>query len=245
MIIPAIDLIDGNVVRLYQGDYQQKTEYQLNPIDVVHNYADAGANYLHIVDLTGAKDPLKRQTKLIKDMVATQRMPFQAGGGIRNKADVEQFLECGVSRVVVGSLAVKSPNIVLDWVREFGAEKIVLALDINIDAHGKRHIATHGWQENSGVELDSLLTEYVNVGTRHVLCTDISKDGTLQGANDGLYKDVVQQFPTVSWQASGGIGSLADIERVRATNVQNVILGRSLLEGKFSLKDAIQLWDAK
>lgn len=242
MIIPAIDLIEGKVVRLFQGDYGQKTEYQLDPIDVVHNYADAGASFLHIVDLTGAKDTKKRQIELISNMVATGRMKFQAGGGIRHKEDVEQLLQCGVERVVVGSLAVKEPETVMAWVREFGPQSIVLALDINIDKDGRRFIATHGWQENSGVQLDDLLAQFTSVGVAHVLCTDISRDGTLAGANEQLYKDVVQQFPSVSWQASGGIGSLDDIQRLKPTQVQNVILGRALLEGKFTLEEAIKLW---
>ncbi|MFT7259028.1 MAG: phosphoribosylformimino-5-aminoimidazole carboxamide ribotide isomerase, partial [Glaciecola sp.] len=133
MIIPAIDLIDGKVVRLYQGDYNQTTEYQLDPIDVVHQYADDGAQWLHIVDLTGAKDTTKRQLTLISEMVATKRMKFQSGGGVRTKADVEGLLKAGVQRVVIGSLAVTQQEVVEQWMVEFGPEHIVLALDINID----------------------------------------------------------------------------------------------------------------
>lgn len=242
MIIPAIDLIDGAVVRLYQGDYQQKTQYKLDPVDVVHNYADQGASWLHIVDLTGAKDTDKRQLTLIKQMVDTQRMQFQAGGGIRSEADVSQLLEIGVKRIVIGSLAVKQPELVKSWVQKYGAEAIVLALDVNIDEQGNKMIATHGWQQSSGVQLEGLLQDFLNVGAKHVLCTDISRDGTLQGANHQLYQQMKQQFPTVIWQASGGIGELSDIERLKPTHVDSVILGRALLEGKFTLKEAIQCW---
>lgn len=242
MIIPAIDLIDGSVVRLYQGDYEQKTQYQLAPVDVVHNYADQGAEWLHIVDLTGAKDTDKRQLSLIKDMVATQRMQFQCGGGIRSEEDVQQLLDIGVARVVIGSLAVKSPETVQSWMQKYGAEHFVLALDININAAGEKRIATHGWQQDSGVELSPLLQSYLDFGVQQVLCTDISKDGTLQGPNNELYGEMVQQFPAVNWQASGGIGSLNDIARLKTTNVQGVILGRALLEGKFTVKQAISLW---
>lgn len=244
MIIPAIDLIEGKVVRLFQGDYAQKTQYQLDPVDVVHNYADQGATWLHIVDLTGAKDTSKRQLALIEKMVATNRMQFQAGGGIRTEEDIRQLLNIGVSRVVIGSVAVKSPNLVINWMQKFGAEKFVLALDVNINEQGQKHIATHGWQEDSGVELAPLLSQFLEAGIGHVLCTDISKDGTLSGANNDLYQEMVQQFPQVSWQASGGIGSLQDIAAVKSSNAQNVILGRALLEGKFSLKEAIALWEA-
>lgn len=242
MIIPAIDLIEGKVVRLYQGDYKQTTEYKLDPIDVVHQYADDGAQWLHIVDLTGAKDTSKRQLTLISEMVATKRMKFQSGGGVRTRGDVEGLLSAGVERVVIGSLAVTQPEVVEQWMIEFGPEHIVLALDINIDAQGNKFVATHGWQQNSGVSIEALIERYSKVGLKHVLCTDISRDGTLQGANDSLYTEVTAQFPDIQWQASGGIGSLHDIEVLKPTNVAGVILGRALLEGKFTVKQAIECW---
>ncbi|MCV2885078.1 1-(5-phosphoribosyl)-5-[(5-phosphoribosylamino)methylideneamino]imidazole-4-carboxamide isomerase [Aestuariibacter sp. AA17] len=242
MIIPAIDLIDGKVVRLFQGDYEKKTEYQFDPIDVVNQYADAGATWLHIVDLTGAKDTNKRQLALIESMVNTKRMQFQAGGGIRSQQDVEGLLGAGVSRVVIGSLAVKSPELVKSWITTYGSDAIVLALDINIDANGNKFIATHGWQENSGVSIESLLDDFLHVGAKHVLCTDISRDGTLQGANDALYAEMSKQYPSVKWQASGGIGGLTDIQDLKPTGVDGVILGRALLEGKFTLEEAIACW---
>ncbi|QHJ13755.1 1-(5-phosphoribosyl)-5-[(5-phosphoribosylamino)methylideneamino] imidazole-4-carboxamide isomerase [Paraglaciecola mesophila] len=242
MIIPAIDLIEGSVVRLYQGDYEQKTQYELDPIDVVNSYADQGAKWLHIVDLTGAKDTSKRQLTLIGDMVATGRMQFQAGGGIRSEQDVAQLLALGVKRVVIGSLAVKEPELVKGWVTKYGSEAIVLALDINIDEQGNKFIATHGWQENSGVSLEALLEDFLSVGAKHVLCTDISRDGTLQGANHQLYSEMAAKFPTIEWQASGGIGNLDDIEVLKPTNVSGVILGRALLEGKFTVEQAIARW---
>ncbi|WP_438863572.1 1-(5-phosphoribosyl)-5-[(5-phosphoribosylamino)methylideneamino]imidazole-4-carboxamide isomerase [Neptunicella sp.] len=245
MIIPAIDLIDGKVVRLYQGDYGQKTEYQFDPIEVVNQYASEGASWLHIVDLTGAKDTSKRQLKLISQMVATGKMQFQAGGGVRDEQDVKQLLDAGISRVVIGSVAVKQPELVKSWIEKYGAEKIVLALDVNIDEQGNKHIATHGWQQNSGVALEVLLEDFLTVGAKHVLCTDISRDGTLKGSNDQLYSEMTAQFPTIEWQASGGIGSLDDIKTLQPTNVSGVILGRALLEGKFTLSEAIQTWETR
>ncbi len=242
MIIPAIDLIEGKVVRLYQGDYEQKTEYKLDPVDVLKTYAAGGASWLHIVDLTGAKDPDKRQLELIKKMADTGLMKFQAGGGIRCKNDVEQLLANGVSRVVIGSLAVKQPELVKNWIDTFGPEAIVLALDINIDENGNKFIATHGWQENSGVRLEEILADFKSVGVRHVLCTDISRDGTLAGSNVNLYQEVVEQFPEIIWQSSGGIGGIADIEALKPTKVGGVILGRALLEGKFTIEEAIACW---
>ncbi|WP_416308071.1 1-(5-phosphoribosyl)-5-[(5-phosphoribosylamino)methylideneamino]imidazole-4-carboxamide isomerase [Neptunicella sp. SCSIO 80796] len=245
MIIPAIDLIDGKVVRLYQGDYGQKTEYQFDPIEVVNQYAGEGAKWLHIVDLTGAKDTSKRQLDLIGRMVATGKMQFQAGGGVRDEQDVIQLLDVGISRVVIGSVAVKQPELVKSWIEKYGAEKIVLALDVNIDEQGNKHIATHGWQQNSGVALEVLLEDFLTVGAKHVLCTDISRDGTLQGSNKQLYTEMTTQFPTIEWQASGGIGNLDDIKALQPTNVSGVILGRALLEGKFTLSQAIQTWETR
>ena len=244
MIIPAIDLIDGSVVRLYQGDYAQKTHYPLDPVKVVTDYADQGAKWLHIVDLTGAKDTSKRQLTLIGKMVATGRMQFQAGGGIRSEQDVAQLLALGVKRVVIGSLAVKEPELVKGWITKYGSQAIVLALDINIDESGNKFIATHGWQQNSGVSLEDLLNDFLSVGAEHVLCTDISRDGTLQGANEALYKEMTENFPSIQWQASGGIGTLDDITRLKPTKVNGVILGRALLEGKFTLAQAIACWQS-
>ena len=175
-------------------------------------------------------------------MVDTKRMQFQAGGGIRSEEEVAQLLDIGVSRVVIGSLAVKQPELVKSWVTKYGAEHIVLALDINISENGEKLIATHGWQENSGVALEDLLNDFASVGATHVLCTDISRDGTLQGANVELYEEISARFPNVSWQASGGIGSLNDISALKPTNVGGVILGRALLEGKFTVKEAIACW---
>ncbi|SEK84637.1 1-(5-phosphoribosyl)-5-[(5-phosphoribosylamino)methylideneamino] imidazole-4-carboxamide isomerase [Colwellia chukchiensis] len=242
MMIPAIDLINGEVVRLYQGDYQQKTQYQFSAKERQQAYAKAGAKVMHFVDLDGAKDSSKRQLALLATLVKDDSMIIQVGGGVRCKADVEQLLELGADRVVIGSLAIKEPALVRNWLEEFGGEKIVLALDVKIDAQGNKTLPTHGWIKDSGVNLESLLDDYIAAGLRHVLCTDISKDGTLAGSNVALYQELCQQYPSIKWQASGGIGSLADIKALIPTGVDGVILGRSLLEGKFTLEEAIACW---
>ncbi|WP_313107391.1 1-(5-phosphoribosyl)-5-[(5-phosphoribosylamino)methylideneamino]imidazole-4-carboxamide isomerase [Pseudescherichia vulneris] len=242
MIIPALDLIDGTVVRLHQGDYAQQRDYGNDPLPRLQGYAAEGAEVLHLVDLTGAKDPAKRQIPLIKTLVAGVNVPVQVGGGIRTEEDVAALLAAGVARVVVGSTAVKSPEVVKGWFTRFDAEALVLALDVRIDAKGVKQVAVSGWQENSGVSLEELIETYQSVGLKHVLCTDISRDGTLAGSNVSLYEEVCARYPQIAFQSSGGIGGLQDIAALRGTGVRSVIVGRALLEGKFNVTEAIQCW---
>lgn len=241
MIIPAIDLIGGKVVRLYQGDYERKTEYLWTPQERFDLYIQEGASQLHLVDLDGAKDARNRQLPVIRELLAHTKVPVQIGGGIRSRKDVEDLLEAGASRVVIGSTAVKDPDLVGSWMDQYGADHIVLALDVNIK-DGKNCIAVAGWQQDSGVTIEDLIKRYQEYNLRHVLCTDISKDGTLKGSNVELYRHLTGTFPEINFQASGGIGSLADIEALGGSGVYGIILGRSLLEGKFTVKEAIQCW---
>ncbi|BFU59601.1 MULTISPECIES: 1-(5-phosphoribosyl)-5-[(5-phosphoribosylamino)methylideneamino]imidazole-4-carboxamide isomerase [Rodentibacter] len=241
-IIPALDLIDGQVVRLHQGDYGKQTNYSSNPTALFADYVAQGAKQLHLVDLTGAKDPTKRQTKLIGKIIRATNCPVQVGGGIRTEQDVADLLAVGANRVVIGSTAVKQPEIVKGWFEKYGAEKFVLALDVNINEQGEKLIAISGWQENSGVSLEALIKDFQTVGLQHVLCTDISKDGTLSGSNVALYREICAEFPEVAFQSSGGIGSLDDVNALKGTGVAGVIIGRALLEGKFDVKGAIECW---
>ncbi|SFN59992.1 1-(5-phosphoribosyl)-5-[(5-phosphoribosylamino)methylideneamino]imidazole-4-carboxamide isomerase [Xenorhabdus japonica] len=242
MIMPALDLIDGNVVRLHQGDYDQRRDYGSFPLSRLQRYEQEGAKWLHLVDLTGAKDPAKRQIALLKKLLAGVTIPVQVGGGIRSEADVKALLEAGASRVVIGSTAVTQPELVKQWFQQYGAEVIVLALDIRINADGVKQVAISGWQENSNATLEYVIEQYLPVGLKHVLCTDISRDGTLSGSNIALYQEISQQYPQVQFQASGGIGSLTDISPLPASGVAGVIVGRALLEEKFTLTEAIQCW---
>ncbi|MBM6604560.1 1-(5-phosphoribosyl)-5-[(5-phosphoribosylamino)methylideneamino]imidazole-4-carboxamide isomerase [Enterobacteriaceae bacterium RIT814] len=242
MIIPALDLIDGTVVRLHQGDYGQQRDYGKDPLPRLQDYAAQGAEVLHLVDLTGAKDPTKRQISLLTKLVAGVNVPVQVGGGVRIEEDVAALLNAGVARVVVGSTAVKDPETVKGWFRRFGADALVLALDVRIDDQGTKQVAVSGWQENSGVTLEALVDTYLPVGLKHVLCTDISRDGTLAGSNVSLYEEVCARYPHVAFQSSGGIGELDDIDALRGTGVRGVIVGRALLEEKFTVTEAIQCW---
>lgn len=242
MIIPAIDLIQGKTVRLYQGSYDKTTEYQQTPLQLRDLYAKAGAGILHLVDLTGAKNAADRQLELLTSLMKNAPLPVQVGGGVRTAADVKQLLAAGASRVVVGSVAIREPETVQGWLRTYGGDKIVLALDVAINAKGDKTLPSHGWIEESTITLEQVLDGFIAAGAKHVLCTDISKDGTLQGPNVALYAELVQKYPQILWQASGGVGSLADIKALKPTGVAGVILGRALLEGKFTAEEAMQCW---
>lgn len=242
MIIPAIDLIDGCVVRLHQGDYGARRDYGEDPLARLQRYQASGAQLLHIVDLTGAKDPKARQIPLLRELLSSLSIPVQTGGGIRSADDVRSLLDAGAARVVVGSAAVKRTDEVAGWMKTFGADKLVLALDVRINKAGNAEVAVSGWQDNSGVLMDDLIRAFEPAGLRYVLTTDISKDGTLAGPNTALYAKLAQTFPNIDFQASGGIGSLDDIRAVSHTGAAGVIVGRALLEGKFTLEEAIECW---
>lgn len=242
MLIPALDLISGRVVRLRQGDFTQKTEFPMEAIEQAQQYAKAGAEWLHLVDLDGAKDPQQRQTQLLAELCKASGLRCQVGGGIRHLADLEQLFAAGIERVVVGSTAVSEPNRVRQWMMEFGPDAVVLALDVNIDQQGQAMVATHGWQSDSGQTLDSVLQPFIEHGCRHVLCTDISKDGMLSGPNTELYRAYKDRYPQIQWQASGGVASLTDLKQLKQANCDSVILGKSLLSGQFSLEEAIACW---
>ena len=228
MIIPAIDLLDGRVVRLRQGDFQATTD-------------QAGAPRLHLVDLTGAKNPAARQLPLIRRIVDAlpAKVQLQTGGGIRMRDDVKALLDAGVTAVVVGSQAVKAPDVVRQWFTEFGPERIVLALDVRVSDSGSARVATAGWQETSGALIDDVVKTYLPCGLKHVLCTDIARDGMMTGPSVDLYARLAKAFPTVAWQASGGIASLADVRAAENAGAAGVIVGRALLENRFTVKEAL------
>jgi phosphoribosylformimino-5-aminoimidazole carboxamide ribotide isomerase len=242
MIIPALDLIEGKVVRLHQGDYGQQRDYGSDPLPRLQDYEAQGAEVLHLVDLTGAKDPAARQIPLLTTLLAGVNVPVQVGGGIRTRDDVEALLNAGATRVVVGSTAVKDPEEVKSWFKQYGPEAIVLALDVRIDANNRKEVAISGWQETAGVTLEEVIEQFLPVGLKHVLCTDISRDGTLSGSNVELYREVSARFPTIAFQSSGGIGSLDDVAALNGCGAKGVIVGRALLEGKFTVAEAISCW---
>ncbi|OCG48504.1 1-(5-phosphoribosyl)-5-[(5-phosphoribosylamino)methylideneamino]imidazole-4-carboxamide isomerase [Gilliamella sp. Choc5-1] len=242
MIIPALDLIDGSVVRLHQGDYKQKRDYGNDPLLRLQDYEKQGAKLLHLVDLTGAKDPQKRQILLIQNLINGVQIPVQVGGGIRTEKDIQSLLSAGAARIVIGSTAIKQPELVKQWFSKYGAERLVLALDVRINNQGNKYVAIHGWQEDSCQTLEQVIDDYLPYGLRHVLCTDISKDGTLSGSNVKLYQEISRKYPQIAFQASGGIGQLSDVKALKDSGVKGVIVGRALLEEKFTVQEAISCW---
>jgi len=235
-IIPAIDLQNGKCVRLYQGDFAKATIYAEDPLIVLEQFEQQKVPAIHLVDLDGAQSAQSKQFGLISRLAARSDIKLQVGGGIRSQQHIERYLACGVHRVVIGSMAVNDPATVQSWITYYGNDTIVLALDVKIMA-GEPYVTYHGWQQQSTTTLWSLLDSY-EVNVKHVLCTDVSVDGTLQGPNMSLYRSCRQRFPAVAWQASGGISSLDDIKVLAACGVSAAIVGRAWYENKFTLEEA-------
>jgi phosphoribosylformimino-5-aminoimidazole carboxamide ribotide isomerase len=239
VIFPAIDLMDGGCVRLLKGDFAQRTNYKVSPIDTARGFERAGAKWLHVVDLDGAKNHMTAQSKLIIEIANATSMKIQTGGGLRDAEHIKQLLDAGVERVVIGSLAVKNPTLVKRWMHEFGAEKIVLAIDVVLDLNGIPRPATHGWTQISQMSLWDVISEFLQAGLKTVLVTDIAKDGVLKGANVNLYQEIMRRYSDLDLITSGGVGSLEDVSNLKALNPAGIIIGKALYENKFTLSEAI------
>jgi phosphoribosylformimino-5-aminoimidazole carboxamide ribotide isomerase len=236
-VIPAIDLRGGQVVRLRQGDYAQETRYDSDPRELAARYADAGARWLHIVDLDGARAGDLSNLAVI-EVMAKAGMHVQAGGGVRGEEDVLRLFAAGVTRVVVGSVAIRNPESVAEWLLSHGADRFTIALDTRW-RNDHWSLPSAGWTEVESRTLDELAPWYAEKGARHLLCTDIDRDGMLAGFNLDLYRHVSQVAPQLAVQASGGVRSLEDIRAARNAGARGVILGRALLEGRFTLQGAL------
>lgn len=236
-VIPAIDLREGQCVRLYQGDFAQQTDYAKTPHALAVEYETMGFNALHIVDLDGARTGQQQNQEIILSIVATSSLTIQLGGGIRTDSQIASWMAAGLARVVIGSLAITDPRRVTDWLADYGPERIVLALDVNVDADGIPRIATHGWQRAEEMTLWQCIDEYGPAGLKHVLCTDISRDGALTGPNLDLYMELIGKYPDVHLQASGGVRSIDDLKALREIGAQAAISGRALLDGKISARE--------
>lgn len=237
-IYPAIDLIGGRCVRLSQGDFDSKKIYSQDPFGVAREFQEEGAEYLHVVDLDGAKAGGPQQTDLIRDLVRSVSLKVQVGGGVRNFEHVAGLLEAGVERVVIGSLAVKDFGAVESILDSFGADRVTLAFDVLVDATGPR-VATHGWQDSQAISLWEILERYREHSACRVLCTDIGRDGMLEGPNETLYRQM-RERSAFSIQASGGVSQLSDLKELRSCGVESVIVGKALYEKRFTLKEALR-----
>lgn len=238
-IYPAIDVRDGHVVRLAQGDYARQTTYGDDPLAQARHYADVGAQWLHLVDLDAARAGGYTLLPLLQALAAHTTLKVQTGGGVRCEADVARLLDAGAQRVVIGSLAVREPEAVAGWIARFGAERITVALDTRQDEHGRWRLPVHGWTEDGVRDLDTLAAVYADVGLRHLLCTDIARDGMLSGPNQTLYRHLLERLPALAVQASGGVRDLDDVIAARSSGCAGVVLGRALLEGRLELSEAL------
>jgi phosphoribosylformimino-5-aminoimidazole carboxamide ribotide isomerase len=234
-IIPAIDLQQGQCVRLRQGKFNRTTIYPTDPIALAKSYKDEGAKALHIVDLDGAKSGEIEQLLLIKHM-CNEGITVQVGGGIRNIAKAQACLEAKISKLVLGSIAINDRALTQQLIDYAGARRIVLALDVSIQ-NGVPIPATHGWQTMSSTNLWDVVKYYQKTGVSEILCTDIACDGMMGGPNIELYQEAIKRFPNMDWQASGGIRNQQDIEILRAIGLRAAIVGRALYESKFDLSD--------
>lgn len=233
-LIPAIDLKEGRCVRLLKGDFDAETVYSNRPLDVLERYHALGARRVHVVDLDGARDGNQPNRAIIAELTQRGLVKLQVGGGLRTFERVQALLDAGVERAVIGSVAVTSPDDVVQWMKALDPARIVLAFDIRLDASGAPMLTTHGWQRTSATSMWSAVEHYLEYGLRHVLCTDISRDGALSGPNVELYAEAVRRFPRVQWQASGGVANAGDLEALRASGVAAVISGKAMLENKIS-----------
>lgn len=239
-VYPAIDVRGGTVVRLLRGDYDQETRYTDAPVAVAENYARSGARWLHLVDLDAARAGGYTLLETLTRIVDTTGLEVQTGGGVRSADDVQRLLDAGATRVVVGSLAVREPDTVIDWLERFGPEQITVALDTRIGEDGVWKLPTAGWTAVGEQDLITCLHQYDGSGLRHVLCTDIGRDGTLSGPNFHLYTMLTRSAPHLLVQASGGARSVDDVRAARRIGCSGIILGKALLEGRLTVGDAVQ-----
>lgn len=239
IVYPAIDVRGGRVVRLRQGDYADETRYGDDPLTFAARYAEAGATWLHLVDLDAARAGGYTLAPLLRKIVAETGLQVQTGGGVRSRKDVVTLLDAGAARVVIGSLAVREPDAVLGWLAEFGGGRITIALDARQDDAGVWRLPLHGWVEESEQTLETLLMRYADAGLQHLLCTDISRDGMLAGPNFNLYRRLCTAHPQVKLQASGGAREAADVAAARAAGCAGIVLGKALLEGHVDLREAL------
>ena len=232
LILPAIDLANGNCVRLRQGNFDDQTVYSNSPKETAGKFLDAGFSFLHIVDLDGAREGSIKNWDALSAIHSIPGLRTQVGGGVRSADDIHALFDLGVSRIIVGSIAIQKPELVAGWIREFGANRIVLAMDVRDGL-----VTYHGWLKSSGQTAGNFLTRMTRVGAKIILCTDVGRDGMLTGPGVGLYRELQTAFPEIELLASGGVSALSDIAAVREVGCAGVVIGRALYEGRITLEE--------
>ena len=239
IVYPALDIREGRVVRLLQGDYAQQTTYGDDPLPRAQAFAAAGASWMHLVDLDAARAGGYTLAPLLASIASQTGLKVQTGGGVRSRDDVARILDAGATRVVVGSVSVREPDTVIGWLREFGPERLTIALDARQAEDGRWLLPVHGWTETAEDTLDVLAQRYAEAGMQHLLCTDIARDGMLSGPNIHLYQHLATLLPGVAVQASGGVRDADDVAQAKAVGCGGAILGKALLEGRMTLEGAL------
>ena len=232
LIIPAIDIIDGKCVRLTKGDYDTKKIYHENPVDAAKEFEAGGITHLHLVDLDGAKKSEVVNWKVLENIATQTNLHIDFSGGIKTKQAAQQAFNLGASQITVGSLAAKNPKEFVDWIWEFGEEKLILGADVIKDK-----IAIHGWQESSTKDIYSYLDYYFEEGIDYVLCTDVSKDGMLEGPSFELYSNILEEYEELKLIASGGVSSIDDLQKLKEMGCYAAIVGKAFYEGRITLKE--------
>ena len=238
--IPAIDLLHGDVVRLRHGDFNDCKHYDVTATRLAKSYASAGARWLHVVDLAASRDGHSTDPEALMRLLGQATQSVQTGGGVRTAEDIRKRLGHGADRVVIGTICVAETARFVGWLNEFGADHIVSALDVTFDAGGVPWPRIHGWTQGGERTLWDLLDELTGNGLKHLLCTDISKDGALSGPNLGLYRQLAKRYPELEVQASGGVSGLHDLRQLQTTGAAAVITGKALLEGCFTIEEALE-----
>ena len=231
-IIPAIDIIDGKCVRLSQGDYGQKTVYSTTPLEMARLYAEHGVKRLHLVDLDGAKASHPCNLSSLREIASEKLLAIEWGGGIKSREHLDEVFKAGADYAIIGSLAVKQPELMEEWLKEFGGEKIILGADLR---DGK--VSVNGWLEDSELTIDDIISRFIPFGLKEAIVTDISKDGMLAGPNVELYKGLQNRFPEITFTVSGGISGIDDIRYLNSLGLPRVIVGKAIYENRISLSD--------
>jgi phosphoribosylformimino-5-aminoimidazole carboxamide ribotide isomerase len=239
-IIPAIDIIDGKCVRLSQGNFNKVQVYSENPVDIAKQFEQHGIKRLHLVDLDGAKSNHVVNYKTLEFISKSTKLKIDFGGGIKSEDDINTVFSCGANQITIGSIAVKNKKLAKSWIHKYGVEKIILGADV-----AGNKIAVNGWVENTDESIQKLISEYLVEKIKYVICTDISKDGMLQGPSTTLYKNILNEFSGIKLIASGGISSISDIETLDAMDLYGVIIGKAIYEKKIRLKDLLRFSETK